>query len=68
MEIGALTAFLAYLVQILMVGDDGHLHAGHGSSGGGLGRPDRRGARDRVISGPSCQWRDRGRPGGGSSS
>ena len=57
MQVGALTAFLSYLMQILMCDHDGHVHADDGPALVGVRRPDRRGARH------PHQRRAAGRPG-----
>ena len=45
MPIGDLTAFMTYIMQILIVGADGDLHVRHGAAGRGLGRAHPGGAR-----------------------
>ena len=49
MQIGSLTAMLSYIMQILMVGDDGVVPGDDGAARGGVRRPDRRGARHRIL-------------------
>ena len=51
MQVGSLTAFLSYLVQILDVDHDGDVHARAGPARRGERRAHHRGARDRVVRG-----------------
>ena len=53
LEIGALIAYLSYLMQILVAGDDGDVHVDHDPARRGVRRAHRRGARhDAARSSP----------------